>query len=71
MAKMFKKDLDHQIDSFLNSLSYFEEVNLRMTLIRAKHPKMSLEDAHRQAVIEYSDPGKLKFDFERAIKTGY
>lgn len=69
--KIFKNDLDHQIDSFLNSLSYFEAINLRMTLIRANDPQISLKDANDKAVIEFSNPRKLKFDFEKAIKTGY
>lgn len=65
------KELDHRIDSFLDSLSYWETINLRTTLIRANHPELSLEDANCKATMEFSEPEKLRYDFERALKSGY
>ncbi|WP_076655218.1 hypothetical protein [Lactiplantibacillus plantarum] len=60
----------NQISSFLNSLSYWESINLRSTLLKAQIKGMSSEDAYEQATLDYEDPKNLEFDFERALKTG-
>nr|WP_114788219.1 hypothetical protein [Lactiplantibacillus plantarum] len=60
----------NQISSFLNSLSYWESINLRSTLLKAQNKGMSSEDAYEQATLDYEDPKNLEFDFERALKTG-
>lgn len=59
----------NQISSFLNSLSYWESINLRSTLLKAQNKGMSSEDAYEQATLDYEDPKNLEFDFERALKT--
>ena len=43
----------NQISSFLNSLSYWESINLRSTLLKAQNKGMSSEDAYEQATLDY------------------
>lgn len=68
---MNDNNIDHRIDSFLNSLSYWESINLRVTLIEAQDKAVSQKEAYEKATLEFSSPEKMKFDFERAIKSGY
>lgn len=62
------------ISSFLESLNYWEEINLRMTLIKAQYNQskfgISDKDAYEQALMEYDDNEQLKYDLERALKSG-
>ncbi|MCV3325578.1 hypothetical protein NUU18_04185 [Pediococcus pentosaceus] len=64
----------NQTNSFLGSLSYWKAINLRMTLIKAQYNQSKFgindENAYKQALLEYDDKAQLKYDFERALKSG-
>lgn len=60
---------DYKIYKFINSLDYWQAINLRMTLLKAKNPNDSEEDIRIQAVTEYSDSEKLKYDLEEALNS--
>lgn len=57
------------IDSFLNSLTYWQLINLRTRLILGKYPEKNFSDAKRQAVVEFYDEDKLKYDLEEALNS--
>lgn len=57
------------IDSFLDSLTYWQGINLRIRLILGKHPERDFGDAKRQAIVEFSDKQKLKYDLEEALNS--
>lgn len=42
---------------------------MRMTLLKSKRPNDSEEDIRIQAVTEYSDSEKLKYDLEEALNS--
>lgn len=42
---------------------------MRMTLLKAQTPEKSEEDIRIQAVTEYSDSEKLKYDLEEALNS--
>ena len=60
---------DSSLEKFISSLSYWQAINLRMTLLKSKRPNDSEEDIRIQAVTEYSDSEKLKYDLEEALNS--
>ena len=58
------------IDSFLDSRSYWQEINLRATLLMSKNHELSHKKAKDIAVREWgSEKNKLKFDLEEALNS--
>ena len=55
------------IDKFVDSLSYFQAINLRMVLLHAYSPYRSLENVYTQAIDEFTYSDKLKYDLKEAI----
>lgn len=69
MFKPIFQSSDSSLEKFINSLNYWQAINLRMTLLRSKRPNDSEEDIRIQAVTEYSDSEKLKYDLEEALNS--
>nr|WP_321314971.1 hypothetical protein [uncultured Ligilactobacillus sp.] len=69
MFKPIFQSSDSSFEKFINSLNYWQAINLRMTLLRSKRPNDSEEDIRIQAVTEYSDSEKLKYDLEEALNS--
>lgn len=61
----FKRD---NIDSFLESLNYWQRLNLYITLIQARK-SISYFDAKTEALEKVLDSGKLKFLLEDSINS--
>lgn len=66
---MFKFVTQNHLDSFIDSLTYWQAINLRITLLTSKHQHMTISEAKLQAVREYSDPDKLKYDLEESLNS--
>lgn len=69
MFKSFFQSSDSSLEKFISSLNYWQAINLRMTLLKSKRPNDSEEDIRIQAVKEYSDSEKLKYDLEEALNS--
>lgn len=69
MFKSFFQSSDSSLEKFISSLNYWQAINLRMTLLKSKRPNDSEEDIRIQAVTEYSDSEKLKYDLEEALNS--
>ncbi|KYK53858.1 hypothetical protein IMAU10237_00833 [Lactiplantibacillus plantarum] len=63
---MFKKSQD-PIDSFIDSLSYWQELNLLTVLIKSQHPELSLSEAKREAVL--ADDDELRSELDEALNS--
>lgn len=63
---MFKRS--NVINSFLERLDYWQTINLHVTLLQAEQD-ISFEKAREQAVVDYSDPSKLRYLLEEAINS--
>lgn len=57
--QLFKNFNVDNITSFLKSLDYWQSINLYVSLLQAKSD-ISFKDAKREAVINYSEPQKLR-----------
>jgi hypothetical protein len=70
---MFKKFRDNiqqdDVNSFVDSLTYWQAINLWATLLVAKNKSRSLLDAREEAELEYSDIGKLKYELNEALNS--
>lgn len=58
----------NNVDSFLNSLNYWQQLNLYITLLQARET-ISYFDAKTEALSKVLDPGKLKFLLEDSINS--
>ncbi|MFT9281766.1 MAG: hypothetical protein ABF534_13905 [Lacticaseibacillus paracasei] len=57
------------LTTFLDSLSYKEAINLRVTLLKSQHLRMSKDDASAQATIEFLQRPKPCSDMTLALKS--
>ena len=55
------------VDSFLSSLTYWQEVNLKMNILKLDNPKISKKEALEEATL--ADAKSLKYDLEKIIGT--
>lgn len=55
------------VDSFLSSLTYWQEVNLKMNILKLDNPEISKSEAFEQAALSDSEP--LKYDLEKMVGT--
>ncbi|MDV9115437.1 hypothetical protein [Lactiplantibacillus plantarum] len=58
------------IDDFINSLDYWENINLRIALIRNANHEVSDQDAYNRATLDFKETESLKFQLEKVLKTG-
>ncbi|APU71423.1 hypothetical protein [Companilactobacillus crustorum] len=70
---MFKKnnnvvDVD-ATSSFIDSLTYWQAINLWATLLVAKNKSKSLKQARNEAEVKYSDIDKLKYELNEALNS--
>lgn len=66
---MIGKKENNNIDSFLNSLDYWEEINLYIALLKAQDREITTEEAYKKAILDYDESGGLRWSFERALKS--
>lgn len=65
--KNFKTD---KVKSFIDSLDYWENINLRIALIRNTNTKISDQEAYDQALVEYKNTDQLYYQLNKVLKTG-
>lgn len=65
---MFKSSKIDNITFFLNSLSYWQAINLYITLLQSKEDK-SFAEAKKKAILDYSEPEKLHYLVEEALNS--
>lgn len=65
--KNFKTD---KVKSFIDSLDYWENINLRIALIRNTNAKISDQEAYDQALVEYKNTDQLYYQLNKVLKTG-
>lgn len=66
-----KQESNEKITStFLNSLSYFETVNLLTMIYKANNPKWSEAKCYSEATASFSDHEMTQFKFDELLKTG-
>lgn len=58
----------NNIDLFINGLTYWQAINLYITLLQAKED-ISFAEAKRQAILNYFEPEKLNYLLEEAINS--
>lgn len=58
----------NNINLFINGLTYWQTINLYITLLQAKED-ISLAEAKTQAILNYSKPEKLEYLLEEAINS--
>lgn len=59
-----------KIDTFLHSLSYWQIINLHTVLLLGQNANLTLTEARRQAIIDFStDYKKTKFLLEQALNS--
>lgn len=58
------------ITIFLRSLSYWENINLRIALIRNTNHKVSDQEAYNRAIVEFKNSESLHYQLEKVLKTG-
>lgn len=70
---MFKKINDSirqdEVSSFVESLTYWQAINLWATLLVAKNKSRSLLDAREEAELQYSDISQLKYELNEALNS--
>ncbi|MCV3315616.1 hypothetical protein NVV78_06625 [Pediococcus ethanolidurans] len=70
---MFNKNKNFKIDkakAFIDSLDYWENINLRIALIRNTNAKISDQEAYDQALVEYKNTDQLYYQLNKVLKTG-
>lgn len=58
-----------KIDSFIDSLTYWQTINLWATLLVAKNKSGSLRDAREEAELQYSDISQFKYELNEALNS--
>lgn len=58
----------NNINLFINGLTYWQTINLYITLLQAKED-ISFAEAKTQAILNYSKPEKLEYLLEEAINS--
>lgn len=58
----------NNVTLFINDLTYWQAINLYITLLQAKED-ISFAEAKRQAILNYSEPEKLNYLLEEAINS--
>lgn len=58
------------IDDFINSLDYWENINLRIALIRNTNHEVSDQDAYDRATLDFKESESLKLQLEKVLRTG-
>lgn len=58
------------IDDFINSLDYWENINLRIALIRNTNHEVSDQDAYDRAILDFKESESLKLQLEKVLRTG-
>ena len=58
----------NNVTLFINGLTYWQAINLYITLLQAKED-ISFDEAKRQAILNYSEPEKLNYLLEEAINS--
>lgn len=70
---MFKKFYNNiqqnDVSSFVDSLTYWQAINLWATLLVAKNKERSLLDAREEAELEYDDLDKLKYELNETLNS--
>lgn len=59
---------DSEINRFLDSLSYWQSINLYVVLAQTQMD-YSFKEAKEEAVVNYTDSNKLKYLLEEAINS--
>ena len=65
---MLKNSKVNNITFFLNSLSYWQAINLYITLLQSKEDISFAEDK-KEAILNYSEPKKLHYLLEEALNS--
>lgn len=58
----------NNVNLFINGLTYWQTINLYITLLQAKED-ISFAEAKRQAILNYFEPEKLNYLLEEAINS--
>lgn len=62
-------DSKSNINSFVNSLDYFEQINLLITFFQAEGG-LSRKEAYSEALEKVSEEGFIEYRLKQAIKMG-
>ena len=62
-------DNKNNISSFINSLDYFEQINLLITFFQANEG-LSRKEAYSEALDKISEEGFIEYRLKQAIKMG-
>lgn len=62
-------DSKSNINSFVNSLDYFEQINLLITFFQADEG-LSRKEAYSEALDKVSEEGFIEYKLKQAIKMG-
>lgn len=58
----------NNINLFINGLTYWQTINLYITLLQAKED-ISFAEAKKKAILDYSEPEKLHYLVEEALNS--
>lgn len=67
--KIYNSVQQNDVSSFVDSLTYWQAINLWATLLVAKNKERSLLNAREEAELEYDDLDKLKYELNETLNS--
>lgn len=58
----------NNITKFLNKLTYWQSINLYITLLQARSD-ISYDDAKAEAIVKWNNPDELRYLFEESLNS--